>query len=274
MGPVDIGELITLSDPRVAPDGREVSYTEQLVELDANRYVTPVWVSDLDGARRALVDGDVDASMARWSTDGRTVALLQRARDDDAPTTIVLVPAAGGPAVAVCTPAAPPSELEWSPDGTMLAFVARDPDPAYYAAPGEARQAKDVPARRIAHFFSREDGEDFTFDRPSRVFVVAATADATPRAISDGHGASGITWSPDGRHLAYCEARHDDWDLDLANDIWIASVDGDPTQRRLTEPGHSWSRPSWSVDGLRIAALCDPTPLNAPRHGRLLVLHT
>ncbi len=279
MRPTDVGALITIGDPRVAPGGRRVAYTEQRVELEHNRYVTTVFVTDLDGDRRPLVDGsDVDTSLARWSPDGRTIALLSKPRDgvDDPPTTIVLVPVddrAAAP-VTVCTPAESPTELEWSPDGSRLAYVARDPDPDYYAAPGQSRKAKDTPARNITRFFTREDGEDFTFDRPSRVFVVAAEEHAEPAPRSDGPGASGVTWSPDGVQLAYCESRHDTWDLDLANDIWAVAADpGAPLEpRRVTEPGRAWSRLAWSPDGARIAALCDPTPLDAPRHGRLLVL--
>jgi dipeptidyl aminopeptidase/acylaminoacyl peptidase len=277
MRPSHIGALISASDPRVAPGGERVTFTEQRIDLDDNRYVTGAFVTDLDGARVPLLEGDADAadvdtSMARWSPDGTRVAFVQRARTDEA-AAVIRLRAADGKATTLCTPPESPSELEWSPDGSRIMFVARDPDRAYYAAPGETRKPKDTPARRITHFFTREDSEDFTFDRPSRVFVVDAVEGATPYALSDGPGASGASWSPDGSAIAYCEARHPDWDLDLANDIWIAPLEGDAPPRQLTKPGRSWSHTSWSPDGARIAANVEPTPGESPSHGRVVVLN-
>ncbi len=271
MRPDHIGALISIGDPRVAPGGDRIVYTEQQIEADQNRYVTAVWLTDLAGSRRSLASDNVDASMARWSPDGTRIAFVQHERTDDAPTTIELHDIAAGTSVTVCTPREAPAELEWAPDGTRLAFVARDPDPAYYPAPGETRKAKDTPARNITHFFSREDGEDFTFDRPTRVFVVAAAEGAEPVVISDGVGTNAMAWSPDSASIAFCAARHDNWDLDLATDVWVVSADGGPP-RQLTETRHSYTRLAWSPDGSQIATVWDPSPFDGPRHGRVAVL--
>ena len=71
----------------------------------------------------------------------------------------------------------------WAPDGHALAFAARDPDPAQYGRNGEQRRARDMPPRRISGLFYRFNQADWTVDRPSRVFVVAADGSApAPRS--------------------------------------------------------------------------------------------
>jgi dipeptidyl aminopeptidase/acylaminoacyl peptidase len=61
-------------------------------------------------------------------------------------------------------------------------------------------------------------------------------------------------------------------DLDLANDVWRISLDGDGQPQRLTDTTARFSHPVWSADGRRLACLRTPTPLDEPRHTRVAVL--
>jgi dipeptidyl aminopeptidase/acylaminoacyl peptidase len=172
----------------------------------------------------------------------------------------------------ICAAGAVPSELEWSPDGTMLAFTARDPDPEQYGADGERRE-QDMPPRRVSRLLYRLNGAGWTSDRPARVFVVAADGSAPPRRVTPGpFEAAGLAWSPDSRSLAFGSGRHENWDLDLAEDLWTVPADGSAEPARVTGGGLGWSRPAWSADGSRLAAYLDPTPLESPRHRQVAVV--
>jgi dipeptidyl aminopeptidase/acylaminoacyl peptidase len=106
------------------------------------------------------------------------------------------------------------------------------------------------------------------------VFVVPADGSAKARSLTPGeHQARDLTWSPDGARLAFVSARHDRWDLDLAEDLWLIGVDGIDGPMKLTETVAAYMHPSWSPDGGRVAYLRFATPLDEPRHAQVGVLN-
>jgi dipeptidyl aminopeptidase/acylaminoacyl peptidase len=173
----------------------------------------------------------------------------------------------------VCSLDAEPTELEWAPDGSTLAFVARDADPAQYGQDGERLRDKDMPPRRISRLLYRYNGAGWTADRLSRVFVVAADGSAPPRPVTPGpYQAAGLAWSPDSRAIAFASGRHETWDLDLAVDLWVAPADGSGAPDRITKGGSAYSLPAWSPAGDQLACYVNPTPLESPRHKQVAVV--
>lgn len=273
MVPADIGALHQVEGPRVSPDGSLVAYVVSDVDVAGNQYRRRVFLADATGseAPRQFTAGPRDRS-PRWSPDGRSLAFVTD--HEGGPAEVCVLPVdRGGERVVVARLAEGPSELEWSPGGTELALVARDPDTARYGELGEERKPKDMPARRITTFFSRLNGEGFIVDRPSRLMVVPVDGSSPPRRLTDGpHQASDLAWAPDGLTLAFASARHPTWDTDLAVDLFTVPADGSGEPVRLTATSGAYSSPSWAPDGARIAYLVDPTPVDAPRHERLGVL--
>src|SRR3954468_1685618 len=134
--PSDLGALVSVDDPRLAPDGAHVAYGVLRVDLEHNRYHGRVWVAAADGSVPPAPRSpeDVTATLPRWSPNGRSLAYAARPLDDDdAPTELRVAPAFGdGEHRVIARWREAPRELEWSPDGTRLAYVARDPDPERY----------------------------------------------------------------------------------------------------------------------------------------------
>ncbi|MGH9135599.1 MAG: S9 family peptidase, partial [Acidimicrobiales bacterium] len=145
-----------------------------------------------------------------------------------------------------------------------LAFGARSPDPDRNDV-----KPKDQPPRRLTRLFTRLDNVGWLHGRHRRVYVVPADGNAKPRPLTDGEpDTSGLAVSPNGAHVAYAAARHDTWDLDLLEDLWIASVDGnDEPARKLTATDRVWAQPSFSPDGSRLACtdLGEPWSITSPR---------
>jgi dipeptidyl aminopeptidase/acylaminoacyl peptidase len=284
LNPGDIGLFVIPSDPRLSPDGSRIAFSVQRVDLEHNRYHARIWVAATDGAAPAVaISAEADtACLARWSPDGTRIAYAARPLDDDEAVTEIRVVEVEAEAAAegtgeyrtVCVCPSEPSELEWSPDGAHLAFVARDPERERYGEPGETRKEKDMPPRRIERLFTRLDSVGWISDRPSRVFVVPVDGSEPPRALTTGdYEASGAAWSPDGLRIAFASGRHETWDLDWAVDIFVADAFAETESLlRVTESGPMYSLPSWSPDGARLACLRSLSEIEGPSHGRVVVL--
>jgi dipeptidyl aminopeptidase/acylaminoacyl peptidase len=268
MNPADIARLRQLGNPRLSPDGGTVAFTVADVDLAANRYARRIWLvpTSEDGTGPHPFTGPGSEVLPRWSPDGRRLAFAVIG-DDGRSQVCVLPVASGGERFTVCSASAPVTELEWAPDGSALAFTARDPDPAEYGSGEEKRRDQDIPPRRISRLVYRFNAVGWTADRPSRVFVVAADGSAPPRPVTPGpFEAAGLAWSPDSRTLAFASGRHEDWDLDLAVDLWVVPADGSRAPERVTSGGAAYSLPAWSPTGDRLACYLNPTPLESPRH--------
>ncbi len=274
MTPADIVRLRQLGNPRLSPDGRAVAFTVSDIDLEGNRYARRIWLAPTseDGTGPRPFTGPGYEVLPRWSPDGQRIAFA--VIGDDGRSQICVLPVAGGgERLTVCAAAAPVTELEWAPDGSALAFAARDPDPGQYGHGQEKRRDQDSPPRRISRLLYRFNGVGWTADRPSRVFVVAADGSAPPRPVTPGpFEAAGLAWSPDSRSLAFASGRHEDWDLDLAADLWVVAADGTGALRRVTGGGAAYSLPAWSPAGDRLASYVSPTPLESPRNRQVVVI--
>jgi len=275
MVPDDIGRLRQAADPQVSPTGSAIAFTVSDPDVESNTYRRQIWLAPTDSAdgQPQPLTGHGHEVMPRWSPDGRRLAFVS-APPGNGPSEICILPVAtAGERIVVCSWHGPVTELAWSPDGSRLAFVARDPDVEQYGKPGQPQENKDMPPRRVTRLIYRLNAAGWTIDRPNRIFVVAADGSSAPRTVTPGpFQAEGLAWSPDGSKIAFTSARHDTWDLDLANDLWVVPVDGTSEPERLTDSGSTYARPSWSPDGRYLACYFNRTPLENPRHRQVAVL--
>jgi dipeptidyl aminopeptidase/acylaminoacyl peptidase len=72
--------------------------------------------------------------------------------------------------------------------------------------------------------------------------------------------------------LAFVSARHEDWDILPAEDVYVVDAGGgEPSV--LTATDGLCGGPSWSPDGARIAFLYTPGIFDDPRHGQVAVVN-
>ncbi len=157
---------------------REMGYEEAFVknhvsETEAASEIRTFSAADLPDNQKRLTTGD-NCSHPRWSPTGREIAFI---RDFEGVKGLYSVGTGGGKLSKIMDRG--PSfrltgEFEWSPDGTKLAFATREMDAKFDAAENLYVVGKDGAGLRRLY---RQRGFGFHI--------------------------KSISWSPDGRHLAF-----------------------------------------------------------------------
>ncbi len=267
MVPRDVYELTGAADPRLSPDGARVAFVVGAVDEKANAYRAAIWLAAADGSEppRRFTSGEKADADPRWSPDGAHLAFISN-RAGKASQLYVL-PVAGGEPRKLTSLKEDVSQAVWSPDGASIAFVARVRDAAY-----EEEDDKKRAPRRITRLHYKLDSVGWTADRPQHLFVVPVDGSAEPVQLTGGdYEDHSPCWSPDGGTIAFVSARHEDWDLSMADDVYLVdAAGGEP--RRLTQGGGSIGGVSWSPDGSRLAAHRYEGVFDDPKHSQVALV--
>ncbi len=254
--PRDVFELEWASDPQISPDGRQVVYVRNFMDVMKDVRRSNLWIVATDGAdHRPLTSGNGNHGSPRWSPDGRH--LLWVASDADG-AQLHLRWMDSGTTAQITRLTEGPGSLAWSPDGRWIAFTMRVPETAEPLAelppkPEGAEWAE--PPRVIDKVVYRFDGAGFLEEGFTHLFVVPAEG-GTPRQLTSGpYDDDGIpAWTPDGETLVFSANREEDWELDpLDSELYEVSL-ADGTLTQLTDRQGPDGDPAISPDGRWLAS--------------------
>jgi len=193
-------------------------------------------------------------------------------------------------------------QVQWTPDGRAIAFVAKRGDDEYrslYIMPidgGEARRTITHDADLHGVSFSR-DGKQVAFLateplsqeqkeyrekgfdqqiyeedwRPTKVWIAAADGSDAPRAIELSGSASFVQWCPTKRQLAVVLAP-----TPLVDDsymfkrVYVVDADTGKVVERIRNPG-KLGQVAWGPDGKHLAMISG-VDIHDPKDGRLMVV--
>jgi dipeptidyl aminopeptidase/acylaminoacyl peptidase len=270
MKPDDVYALTGAGDPRLHPDGTRVAYVVWWIDPDTHDYRSAIWLADLEESAppRRLTSGEARDAAPRWSPDGTRLAFVSSRGGENSPVQLYVLPLEGGEATRLTELDEDVSDIAWSPDGARIAFASRVRSDAY----AEEDERRREP-RRFTRLNYKLDNVGWTGDRRQQLFVVFADGSAQPRQLTTGdfdHAAP--AWSPDGLRLAFVSQLDEDWDLTLATDLYVASVDDEWEPRKLTHSDGGVDRPVWSPTGDEIAFLYTPGTYDWPWHGQVSVV--
>ncbi len=251
----NVFDLEYASDPRISPDGKQVVYVRNFMDITDDRRKSNIWIVQADGSgHRPLTSGNNSNYSSRWSPDGnRMVYVSSKSGSPELHMRWMDT----GQTAKISNLTHSPGGLSWSPDGSMIAFtmfVPKEEGPMV-TLPGKPEGAEWAESVRVIDKLQyRSDGEGYLEDGYTHVFVVPADG-GTPRQITSGDfNHSGTPqWTPDGEHLLISANRHKNWRYEPNNsEIYKVSVeDGEITA--LTDRQGPDTAPAVSPDGQFIA---------------------
>jgi Tol biopolymer transport system component/DNA-binding winged helix-turn-helix (wHTH) protein len=252
--PIEVAPLAGLPgaqiDPNFSPDGNQVAFV-----LSGAAETCGIYTAMVGGEKSLRLTSDCDDSSPTWSPDGRRVAFY---RYDPSGIAIYAVPAFGGSEHRLYKGPVNPwvSGLDWSPDGSVLAFSGARSDSKgtwisiLSLADSTTRQLTSPSGQEVDYspVFS-PDGSTVAFVRGIRagavddLYVVPAAGGAPTRLTFDKTWIDGSpTWTPDGRDIVFSSQRGG-----LAS-LWRVSASGG-TPRPVAGVGVVATSPSISPKG-------------------------
>jgi len=137
----------------------------------------------------------------------------------------------------------------WSPDSKRMAYVSTDP-------PAEVEGDLHATTRLLYKTKGARARGKFAGTGNYHVWVVAVTGGA-PQCVTPGtDNEHSISWSPDGKHIAFISDRSGDPDRTHRNDLYRVNVDDGEVTPLVSGRGTRF-KPRWSPAGDRIAFLAD-----------------
>jgi len=272
--PEDLLRFQIVSDPRIAPDGRQIVFVEKHIGPQ-NNSVSNLWIvavdpaADLAPARREggasttphaprqFTAGGSDCH-PRWSPDGTQIAFLREAKEVG--SQIHAIGIAGGEARRITNfPEGQIGEFCWSPDGSSLAVQFRPQDPQRTKTANTQRQQQGLstPPWVTDDLFYRLDGEGYFGSQRHRLYIVDLRDEELPARelySQDTLGMFTFDFSPDARQLVVATNRHAEPSLHPEADelLRIDTATGKIARIPRLPPGPK-TAPRWSPDGQTIA---------------------
>jgi len=238
----DLMALRSIVDVQIAPDGGRVAYVVSTPNLAKNEHEAALFTVPAAGGSPVRLGDTVrifnspsPRPLLRWSPDGTRVSVLGFA---EGRPEVFAVPVNGGEPLQLTKAPEGVVAYEWSPDGGSLAFITFDP------------MSADEERRRADKSFVIRAGAP---DRPMRLVVQRIDRPSALQILTPPtQYVDALSWSPDGRAIAYSAAPRTGFSAAYDARLYIVPLD-DGNARTLVDRAGMNTGPRFSPDGRSIA---------------------
>ena len=255
--PADVFQLEYASDPRISPDGSQVVYVRNFMDVMKDRRRSNLWILNFDGTKhRPLTSGNNNHRSPRWSPSGDRLLYLS---SEEEGSQIYVRFMDTGQTAKLSRLSASPGNLSWSSDGQWIAFTmfVKEQTKSFAEMPNKPEGAQWAePARVVDSLLYRSDGGGYLEPGNTHLFVMPAEG-GSPRQLTFGsYNHSGApSWSADGKTLYFSANRKPDWVYDPVESEVFAYSFETGSLSALTERDGPDRGPRVSPDGKKIAYL-------------------
>jgi dipeptidyl aminopeptidase/acylaminoacyl peptidase len=200
--PEDVLSIREVRELQISPDGKQVAFrVREPVDPKLPRAprTSNIWIVPTDGQQSAhpLIPNLKNATSPRWSPDGLWLAFLSDRGESgvdkpDATTQIYLLRSDGGKAERLTSVPGGVEDFMFSPDGKMIAFIARD----QATAKEQERQAAGDDGIEVDRNFKH-----------SRLWVASLSDRKAVQITKQDFEINEFAWSPRGDEIALVVAR-------------------------------------------------------------------
>lgn len=209
----ELADRIVPNTARISPDGSRVAFVAAPAGQKEERPAQAIWIADSAGAARQLTSGTSEDGSLSWSPDGtRLLFLSDRLKREDDESRLFLLATSGGEALPLGDLGGDLSRPAWSPDGSAVAVLRRDPE------------SEEVKARKK----SRDDAVVVEEEqRFARLWVVDVESGRGRCLTTAEREVRCFAWVPDSTALAIVTT--DSTGIDAAmgpSDVWRVPASG------------------------------------------------
>ena len=260
-----------ISDPQVSPDGRHIIYGVSYIDAAANRSVRNLCICAIDGSgNQLLTQSGKSVGNARWSADGRSIAFTMGGQIHTASIECKKGAWKLSDIEVVSDVPAGVSEFKLSPDNTKIMYVStvksavKSPTDCYddldkataYTTDDLMYRHWDHTVMEIPHTFVADFGfgAEVMITPVNSIDILAGEPELYELPTEPFGGLEQLTWSPDGKYIAYsCRKKAGKkYAFSTDTEIYIYNIETAEVGVIDMKGGYD-TDPIWSPDGSMVA---------------------